>query len=203
MIGKLKGIIEEIYQDHLLIDVNGVGYLVFVSAKTISSLPPKNNLTSLLIHTHVREDNISLYGFGSEQEKEWFLRLVSVNGIGNKLALAILSNLAPEQVVTAIFSKDIALLSSVPGVGKKIAERLVTELKDKSTSYQDQKNIYQNNKNTDHAHTNNMLDAVSALANLGYSKSDAYEVCNRIVKQYGENITLSEFIRLSLKELAK
>ena len=202
MLGKLRGIIDEVSSDHILLDVNGVGYLIFVSTRTIQNLSQDGSVVSLLINMQVREDSLSLYGFMHQNEKEWFVKLISVKGIGPKLALTILSSLDPAQIVSAILAKDQASFSKISGVGKKIAERIVIELKGHSTSSEEAKIL---NRADFHGNvdTSTILDdAVSALSNLGYNRTDAYSVSSKVV-QSNQHASLGEVIKLSLRELVK
>jgi Holliday junction DNA helicase RuvA len=137
MIGKLKGIIDSYGEDHIIVDVNGVGYVVHCSARTLQALPAAGDPVTLAIETHVREDQIRLFGFLNDIEREWFRLLQTVQGVGTKVALAILSTLKPAELATAIAMRDKATVSRTPGVGPKVAERVVTELKDKAPKYAD------------------------------------------------------------------
>src|ERR1700752_3945476 len=137
MIGKLKGIIDSYGEDHIIVDVNGVGYVVHCSARTLQSLPPTGDPVSLAIETHVREDQIRLFGFTSDIERDGFKLLQTVQGGGTKVALSILSTLRPADLASAIAMRDKAMVARSPGVGPKVAERVVTELKDKAPKYAD------------------------------------------------------------------
>ena len=137
MIGKLKGIIDSYGEDFIIVDVNGVGYVVHCSARTLQSLPPTGDPVSLAIETHVREDQIRLFGFTSDIEREWFRLLQTVQGVGTRVALSILSTLRPAELASAIAMRDKAMVARSPGVGPKVAERVVTELKDKAPKYAD------------------------------------------------------------------
>ena len=137
MIGKLKGIIDSYGEDHIIVDVNGVGYVVHCSARTLQALPAQGEPVSLAIETHVREDQIRLFGFTSDIEREWFRLLQTVQGVGTKVALSILSTLKPAELASAIAMRDKATVARTPGVGPKVAERVVTELKDKAPKYAD------------------------------------------------------------------
>jgi len=130
MIGKLKGIIDSYGEDHIVVDVNGVGYVVHCSARTLQALPATGEPVALSIETHVREDQIRLFGFLSDVEREWFRLLQTVQGVGTKVALSILSTLRPADLASAIALRDKAMVARSPGVGPKVAERVVTELKD-------------------------------------------------------------------------
>ena len=130
MIGKLTGILDEVGEDHCVLDVHGVGYVAYCSARTLGALPTPGASLTLFIETYVREDMLRLYGFESALEREWFRLLkIDVQGVGAKVALAILSTLSPSDLANAIALRDIAMVSRAPGVGKKVAERIVTELK--------------------------------------------------------------------------
>ncbi|TIW18900.1 MAG: Holliday junction branch migration protein RuvA, partial [Mesorhizobium sp.] len=136
MIGKLKGTLEEIDEDSCVVDVHGVGYVAHCSARTLASLPSPGEAVVLFIETYVREDMIRLYGFQTGLEREWFRLLMNnVQGVGAKVALAVLSTLAPADLANAIALRDIAMVSRAPGVGKKVAERIVTELRSKAPAY--------------------------------------------------------------------
>src|SRR5437588_8394200 len=135
MIGKLKGIIDSYGEDFIIVDVNGVGYVVHCSARTRQALPAQGDPVTLAIETHVREDQIRLFGFTGDIEREWFRLLQTVQGVGTKVALSILSTLKPADLASAIAMRDKAMVARSPGVGSKVAERGVTELKDKSPKY--------------------------------------------------------------------
>lgn len=202
MIGKLKGILESTSDDHVIIDVAGVGYIVFCSAYTLRQLPVLGSLVNLWIETHVREDHIHLYGFISSEEKRLFLQLTKVSGVGSKMGLAILSALTPGQVVMAVASQDKTALMSASGVGPKLAARLLVELKDKLTLGLDvdisAKNLSVSNK--ENSVQNDANDAVSALVNLGYSRSDAFMVINRVASSNAE-LSVDQLIKEGLKAL--
>lgn len=205
MIGKLKGRIDSTDSDSLLIDVGGVGYQVFCSGRTLSSLAP-GSAAELIIETHVREDHIHLYGFGSSVERDWFRTLATVQGVGSKTALAILGAYAPDQLSRAILAKDIAAFKAISGIGPKLAERIVTELKDKVLKLPtsgidigkptgDKKAPKGSPSFTD--------DAISALVNLGYTRSDAYSAALKASDKLGSKADLNELIRTSLQEVAR
>jgi Holliday junction DNA helicase RuvA len=163
-------------------------------------LPNIGEAVSLLIETHVREDSISLFGFMDQEEREWFRSLITVKGVGSKLALTILSHLSPSMVANSIAIKDKNAFKQISGVGPKLADRIFTELKDKGGNFisSGPKVINVSNKKTNEM----MDDAISALLNLGYNGSESHLVVNNII-QKNQDITLSELIKLSLKELAK
>jgi holliday junction DNA helicase RuvA len=210
MIGKLTGRVDEVAEDHLILDVNGVGYLVFASGKTLSALGPKGSPATLLTETHVREDHIHLYGFATVAERIWFRTLTTVQGVGVKMAMAILSTLTPEQILTAIVAQDKKALTIVSGVGPKLAERLVIELKSQAVklgaagfSIQDAHAGEGKSKNKSEASTRSVVaeDALSALVHLGYNRSDAFTAVMRI-QQASPEAKLDQLIRDSLRELA-
>jgi Holliday junction DNA helicase RuvA len=212
MIGKLTGRVDDIAEDHFILDVNGVGYLVFASGKTLAALPERGGAMSVLTETHVREDHIHLYGFATAAERVWFKTLTTVQGVGVKMAMAILSSLAPEQILTAIASQDKKALTVVSGVGPKLAERIVLELKSKAVQ------LGAAGFSIAAGHTGNaapnaatksaaklvpslMEDALSALVHLGYNRSEAFTVVMRL-QQETPDAKLDQIIRDSLRELA-
>jgi len=205
MIGKLKGTVDEIGEDHCVIDVHGVGYVAYCPARTLAALNP-GEAAVLFIETYVREDMIRLYGFQSSLERDWFRLLQdNVQGVGAKVALAILSTLAPGDLANAIALRDIAMVSRAPGVGKKVAERIVTELKDKAPAYAGsaaatiglKQDIGQGTAPAP------VADAVSALVNLGYSRDIAANAVAAALKAAGDGADSAKLIRLGLKELAR
>lgn len=207
MIAKLKGIVDSIFEDNCIVDVNGVGYLVSASSKTLGRLN-KGAEVSLLIETVVREDSISLFGFYDAWEKEWFNTLTKVQGVGAKVCLSILSALSPSQLAQAVSAQDKNSFLRASGVGPKLAARLVTELKDKivtvpvgEVSFADVSPDVEVEKQISVPENNLMDDVISALVNLGYQRMEAYKV---VVKVYEHNssASVSELIRLSLKEFA-
>jgi len=207
MIAKLKGIIDSIFDDSCIVDVGGVGYLVSASSKTLSRLNI-GQAASLLIETVVREDAILLFGFFDAWEKEWFLTLTKVQGVGAKVALSILSALSPSELSLAVSAQDKNLFLRASGVGPKLAARLVTELKDKIVTIP-VGNIRQDNpeveptplERTEDSHSDVLEDVISALVNLGYQRLEAYKAASKV---YGQNQdkNVSELIRLALKEFA-
>jgi len=208
MIAKLKGLLDSVGGDYLIVDVGGVGYLVFCSGRTLSSLPAVGEPVSLSIETHVREDHIHLFGFTSVQEKDWFLLLQSVQGVGAKVALAILTVLGPQDLTNALASKDAKAFARANGVGPKLAARIVNELKDKvgtlamSTSSDIDIGTA---AATPAASAQGQIfeDAVSALANLGYGRSEAFSAIASVKARLGEDADLSALIRDGLKELSQ
>lgn len=206
MIGKLKGIIDEIGEDHCIVDVHGVGYVAWCSSRTLSALPGPGEAVTLHIETYVREDMIRLYGFASGLEREWFLLLLNnVQGVGAKVALAILSTLSPSDLANAIALKDIAMVSRAPGVGKKVAERIVIELKNKAPAFSGAPTgtIGLMQELGEGVAPAPIADAVSALVNLGYARDVAATAVASAVKAAGEGADSAKLIRLGLKELAR
>ena len=197
MISKLKGIIDTITENQIIIDVGGVGYGVFAPSKTISQLT-LNSPATLWIETIVREDSITLYGFSSQIEHDFFNLLTTVQGIGPKAGIAILSALTPQQISTAILSWDAKSFTTANGIGKKTAERIITELKDKvgKTNINiELANISKEMKNDSIAE-----DTISALQNLGYTRSQSFEVVMRLINS-NPMISMNDLIKLALKEI--
>jgi holliday junction DNA helicase RuvA len=205
MIGKLTGTIDSYGEDFVILDVNGVGYLVHCSARTLQELPAVGEAASLAIETHVREDQIRLFGFVASGEREWFRLLQTVQGIGTKVALAILSTLRPADLATAIAMRDKATITRTPGVGPKVAERIVTELKDKAPALAvvDPAVVRLSGAVDERRAPGPVLDAVSALINLGYGQPQSAAAIAAAVREAGEGADTARLIRLGLKELAK
>jgi len=186
---------------HLALDVQGVGYEVFIPLSTYYNLPNVQDSLTLSIHTHVREDAIQLFGFSTPQEKDAFVLLLSVSGIGPKSALGILSALPVSDLVSAIQSGDVEKLETVPGIGKKSAGRLVLELKDKLTKLHPA--LVPSDAQLLKGRDEQFDDALSALTNLGYRTSDAKEALKAAQQLRSGPLTLQELIRESLKKLAR
>jgi holliday junction DNA helicase RuvA len=205
MIGKLKGVIDEIAEDHVVVDVHGVGYVAFCSMRTLGNLPGSGEAVTLFIETFVREDMIRLYGFQTTLEREWFRLLQSVQGVGAKVALAVLSTLTAPDLANAIALRDIAMVSRAPGVGKKVAERIVTELKNKAPAFAGSASgtIGLKQDLGEGVAPLPVMDAVSALTNLGYSRDVAANAVAAAMKAAGEGADSAKLIRLGLKELAR
>jgi Holliday junction DNA helicase RuvA len=205
MIGKLKGIIDTYGEDSVILDVGGVGYLVHCSARTLQALPAAGEPVMLAIETHVREDQIRLFGFLSEVEREWFRLLQTVQGVGTKVALSVLSTLKPAELASAIAMRDKATVQRAPGVGAKVAERIVTELKDKAPAYADLDPavIRLSGALDERRAAGPVADAVSALTNLGYGQPQAAAAIAAATRSAGEGADTARLIRLGLKELAK
>ena len=206
MIGKLKGTVDEIDEDYCVVDVHGVGYVAYCSARTLATLPAPGEAVVLFIETYVREDMIRLYGFQSGLEREWFRLLMNnVQGVGAKVALAILSTMAPADLANAIALRDIAMVSRAPGVGKKVAERIVTELKNKAPAFAGSASgtIGLKQELGEGVAPAPITDAVSALVNLGYSRDIAAKAIAAAMKTAGEGADSAKLIRFGLKELAR
>jgi Holliday junction DNA helicase RuvA len=205
MIGKLKGIIDSYGEHFIVLDVGGVGYLVHCSARTLQSLPGTGQPATLSIETYVREDQIKLFGFLSDVEREWFRLLQTVQGVGAKVALSVLGTLKPADLASAIAMRDKAAISRSPGVGAKVAERIVTELKDKAPAYAaiDPAVIRLSGAVEDKRAPQPLADAVSALVNLGYGQPQAAAAIAAAARSAGEGADAARLIRLGLKELAK
>lgn len=207
MIGRLKGKIDDISGNTLVLDVNGVGYVVMAGARTMGAIGGVGEAASLHIETIVREDAITLYGFADKAEQQWFKTLTTVQGVGPKVAISILSACTPEQLSLAIGAKDSAILTRADGVGPKLAQRIVMELKDKKiTAPVSDISIAAPAKKAkvanDAAQPSNMVeDAVSALVNLGYGRSEAYQAVSSVMAK-GEAADISSLITKSLKEMA-
>ena len=204
MIGKLTGIIDVVKSNYVLLDVNGVGYIVFASGRTLSKIGGKGDPCALMIETHVREDHIHLYGFADALEQEWFNILTKVQGVGAKVGLAILSIASPNELSLAIAAQDKAVLARADGVGPKLATRIVTELKDKTASLDlSPINMQSKNKETNETMSEaHSMEALSALVNLGYGRSEAMIAINRAVKNLPEDADLGTLIKQGLKELS-
>jgi len=205
MIGKLKGLIESYGQDSVIIDVNGVGYEVHCSARTLQELPGAGQPAVLAIETYVREDQIRLFGFLTEIEREWFRLLQTVQGVGAKVALSVLGTLKPSDLASAIAMRDKAMVARAPGVGPKVAERIVTELKDKAPAYTnvDPALVRLSGALDDKRAPAPVTDAVSALVNLGYAQAQAAAAIAAAARSAGEGAEATTLIRLGLRELAK
>lgn len=198
MIGFLEGKLRAKNPEGVIVDVQGVGYSVQVPLSTFYELPDVGQTVSLNIHTHVREDAIQLFGFRTSAEKEMFLLLTAVNGVGPKLAIGILSGISPDELRLVVERQDHARMKHIPGVGKKIAERVVLELRDKVKG-----------KQRDKSETISPLaggdifpDAFSALVNLGYKPVEAEKALGRARKDLGENPSLEDLLKHTLRVLA-
>ena len=208
MIGRLKGIVDAYGDDFVILDVGGVGYEVHCSTRTLQGMPQTGEAMSLSIETVVREDMIRLYGFASAAERAWFRLLTTVQGVGTKVALAILSTLSPSELASAIALNDKAMIARSPGVGPKVAQRIAAELKDKAPA------LLAGDAGIDPATARLQADlgegvaaqpaadAVSALVNLGYAQAQASAAVARAVKELGDDAATDKLIRAGLRVLA-
>ncbi|HEX8666528.1 MAG TPA: Holliday junction branch migration protein RuvA [Beijerinckiaceae bacterium] len=205
MIGKLRGVIDAYGEDFVIVDVSGVGYVVHCSARTLQHLPPVGEAATLSIETHVREDMIRLYGFRADAEREWFRLLQTVQGVGAKVALGILSALDPGALATAVALGDKAAVARAPGVGPKLAARIAAELKDKAPALSavDPALVRLSDSVDDKRAPQPVSDAVSALVNLGYAQAQASAAIAAALRQAGEEAEAKTLIRLGLRELAR
>ena len=204
MIGKLKGTVDSIGEDWVLVDVHGVCYQVHCSTRTMGGLPSIGEAVVLAIETHVRETEIKLFGFTAALERDWFRLLQNVQGVGAKVALAILGTLTPGDLASAIALQDKAMVARSPGVGPKVAQRIVTELKDKGPALSGDATgtIGLQQELGAGVATTAVQDAVSALTNLGYSSKQASAAVSAALQDAGEYAESSVLIRLGLRELS-
>lgn len=206
MIGKLKGVIDSFGEDWTIIDVGGVGYVVHCSSKTLGALPGPGEAAEIAIETYVREDQIRLFGFASAAERDWFRLLLNVQGVGTKVALGILSTLGPSELASAVSLQDKASVARSPGVGPKVAQRIVSELRDKVPAFAAVAAVPGGDPDAvapGAAGGSAAADAVSALSNLGYVQAQAGAAVMAAVRQLGEDAGAEELIRAALKELAR
>lgn len=197
MITYLKGILEYISDEFIIIDVNNIGYKVFISSYTLTKLPVQNENIKIYTYMNIREDAILLYGFLEIDELNMFNMLIGVSGIGPKAALSILSNLRPQDISMAVIMEDINTLSKTPGIGKKTAQRIILDLKDKlkTVSYNESIELDIGNNQS-----SSKQDAIDALVALGYSQIEAVKAVKNV---YSENMDIEDIIKLALKKLAK
>ena len=200
MIALLTGRVEALESDRCIVDVGGVGYLVQTSTRTLAALPLPPAAARILIETVVREDAILLYGFAESAERDWFRLLTTVQGVGAKVALAILSSMSPRDLVSAIGTGDRAALTRVTGVGPKLAVRLLTELRERAVGMPATAGA---GLPAAPASGSTGTDAISALGNLGYRRVEAQPVVDRVAARLGDAATLDALIRESLRELAR
>jgi len=205
MIGKLRGIVDSYGEDYIILDVNGVGYQVHCSARTLQALPSTGEAVTLSIETYVREDQIKLFGFPSDIEREWFRLLQTVQGVGAKVALSVLGTLKASELASAVAMRDKAMVTRSPGVGPKVAERIVTELKDKVPAFAniDPAVVHLAGALDEKRAPRPVADAVSALVNLGYGQPQAAAAIAAAARSAGEEADTATLIRQGLKELAK
>ncbi len=201
MIAQLTGRIEALADGTCIVDVNGVGYLVHASSRTLAALPQPPAPAKVLVETHVREDAILLYGFADSAERDWFRLLTTVQGVGGKVALSLLSALSPRDLVAAIAAADKTSLTRAAGVGARLAMRLVTELRDKVGAMPSSGGIGMPAIATPAGGVQD--DAVSALVNLGYRRPEAQAATARAADRLGDGVTLDALIREALREIAQ
>jgi Holliday junction DNA helicase RuvA len=206
MIGKLKGKVDAVGESFLVVDVHGVGYEVQASARMLRNLKPGDDVT-LTIDTHVREDAIRLFGFQSELERSWFRTLQTIQGVGAKVALAVLDVLSPQDLASAIAFGNWAAVEQAQGVGKKLAQRIVAELKDKapalSVSGLQARGGGTPEMTADEPAGLGAAEAISALTNLGYNPAQANAAVAHAIRELGEGVDTASLIKRSLKELAR
>lgn len=200
MISKLTGILDSIHEDFVILDVGGVGYRVFCSTKTMAKMPGVGHAASLYIETQVREDHIHLFGFADTEEKRTFEMLTTVQGVGARVGMAILSALSPMDIHMAVMTADTKAFNRASGVGPKLATRLVTELKGKVGGLKT--DAITTIGTASAGNTGAMDEAISALINLGYGRSESGMVIANILRQ-NPDAKLSDLIRLALKEIGK
>ena len=200
MIAHLRGSLQSKSPRYLILDVNGVGYEVTVPLTTFYELPDLGNTVSFHIHTHVRENALQLYGFRSPQEKELFVRLMGVNGIGPRLAINILSGISAGELVATVRQEDVARLIVIPGVGRKTAERIIVELRDKLAGLDipGESDLPARQQKG----TAVLDDALSALLNLGYRRAVAQRAIDQACKILQRNITVENLLQECLRSLA-
>ena len=200
MIAKLTGVLDSIGEDQLVIDVAGVGYLAFCSGRTLRALPAVGGSISLAIDTHVREDHIHLYGFADAAERDWFRLLTTVQGVGARVALAILTVLGPAEITDGVIAQDKTVFTQAAGVGPKLGARIVAELKDKVGDLVVVRPI-QFSAESEGDGAGPIGDAVSALVNLGYRRVEAYGAVSHAASRLGADAAIESLITAGLKEL--
>lgn len=194
MISRLTGVLAHKAPDHCIIDVNGVGYCVHTSLTTFSALPGMNDRIGLDIHTHVREDQLQLFGFSTPEEKILFQRLISISGVGPKMAIALLSGMPTAQLAQAIATGDCARLSTIPGIGRKTADRIVIELRDRIA-----RDLGRISTHASSVTSSMIEDAISALVNLGYKRQVAEDVLRK--SGASDDMRIEDVIKSALQEL--
>ena len=204
MIAKLTGLIDSVGEDWAVVDVAGVGYLVYCSSRTLRALSGKAGgvgaRVSLSVETHVREDHIHLYGFATAAERDWFRLLTTVQGVGARVALALLSALEPDELANAVMAEDKAMLTRAQGVGARLAARIVTELRERATELAVVRHV--DFAAAQPAEAGAASDAVSALVNLGYRRGDAFGAVAHAAQQLGGAATVEALVKAGLKELS-
>jgi len=203
MIAKLAGILDAVGAEGAVIDVGGVGYLAFCSSRTIGRLPPPGAAARLLIETHVREDHIHLYGFIDVAERDWFRLLLTVQGVGARLALALLSALSPEALALAVVAADRTALAHAEGVGPRLAARIVNELRDKVAGVAAARPASGATVVAGLIEEGAAGEAISALVNLGYRRGEAFTAVAAAARRLGEGAAVAALVRAGLQELAQ
>lgn len=201
MIAHLAGLVLEIGEEAVTVDVGGVGYLVHCSARTLANLPREGEAVALKVETQFRAESLTLYGFQSSAERSWFRLLQTVQGVGARVALAILSALTPDQLAQAIMAKDKAAFTQASGVGPRLGQRLVSELQSKVGELPTAPVVTLPTSPAGDAGTGSAEDAVSALVNLGYGRSEAHGAVAKAAASLGESDDVEALIRAGLKEL--
>ena len=199
MIARLRGLVDSLEAGSCVLDVGGVGYLLFCSTRTLAALPAPPGAVALLVETQVREDAIALYGFTTTPERDWFRLLTTVQGVGAKVALGMLSALSPDQLIAAIAAADRAALTRAPGVGAKLAARLVTELRERAGTMPGSAAF----PAAIDPPRGVAADALSALTNLGYRRAEAETALAKAATELGTEPALDALIRGGLKALAR
>lgn len=199
MIAQLTGRVDALGDGTCVLDVNGVGYLVHASSRTLAALPQPPASAKVLVETHVREDAILLYGFADSAERDWFRLLTTVQGVGGRVALSVLSALSPRELIGAIATGDKASLTRAPGVGARLAVRLLTELRDKAGAMPSSPGIAMPAARA----VGPAEDAISALVNLGYRRPEVQPVVTKVAERLGDGANLDALIRESLRDMAK
>lgn len=201
MISFLVGTIEEKYENTLVLDVNGVGYELQISNNSLVALPDVNETTKVYTYLHVKEDGIALFGFATQEEKGIFMKLITVSGVGPKMAISILSGMKISDLIVAISREEVSLLAKIKGLGKKTAERICLELKDKISAVGYGTDLFNYKENLDNFYDENALnDAVETLINLGVNKNDAYRLARA---NAGDGATAEEIILKVLRYLGR
>lgn len=203
MIGKLTGRVDEVSEDFVIIDVNGVGYVATCAASTLEKLPARGEIVSLIIETHVREDAIRLFGFTNAEERDWFRLLQNVQGVGAKVALSVLTVLPPADLARAIALGDKASVGKASGVGPKLAARITAELKEKVPAISLAAPALERKGHASRGPQGPLAEAVSALVNLGYPHLQAADAVTTALAEHGNDASVSILIRAGLKELAR
>lgn len=203
MIGRLEGVLLEKRPTSVLIDVAGVGYEVLVPLSTFAELPDEGKVVSLRIHTHVREDALVLFGFRSAREREVFELLLLASRVGPKLALTVLSGIDPEDLVDAIRSGEVAVLQSVPGIGRRMAERIVVELRDRVAELSASRAEPKRGSRSGGADAERIEEILSALSNLGVSRAQAERSARSAVEELGQDAAIEALVRSALRGLAR